>query len=155
MPDEWEDKDWGRTRCTVDGSPHFTRHELELWSGGYCSFHYHKNRANLFRIVRGLVRVVYTVGWEIKHDIVDESGYAVEIRPMVAHQFQVLRGGEMIEDYLPCPFVAIDDIVRFTKGNLLRPAYQESLDKYGPNIIYLDNNKFAVDDLRNIVYYEE
>ncbi len=40
----WVDKAWGRTRELVD-SEFYSKHELEVHVGGYCSIHYHRHRA--------------------------------------------------------------------------------------------------------------
>lgn len=99
---EWEDKCWGRTRCVVS-SPFYSRHELEVVAGGYCSFHYHQNRGNRFIVPMGsevIVRVVQAFGWKLYTSVVRWGRViSLDIPALVPHQFQVERSGALIEEY--------------------------------------------------------
>jgi len=115
---DWQEKCWGKTRKIV-GTRHYSEHELVVMSGGYCSFHYHLNRSNIFAVPvssSAIIRVVVAVGWSIKSRIV-RAGESFEVMPMVPHQFQVLEYGVIYEEYIPKTGIVSDsDIVRLTIG---------------------------------------
>ena len=111
----WEDKVWGSTRrCVL--SPVYSLHELILNSGGYCSLHYHMNRANRFTVISGFVRIVWCYGWEV-HEVCLEQKQWFMIKSQVPHQFQVLVEGKMLEEYVSDQDgVQLNDIVRLSIG---------------------------------------
>jgi mannose-6-phosphate isomerase-like protein (cupin superfamily) len=113
----WEDKVWGRTRCLFE-SRKYSRHELELVAGGYCSFHYHNHRANFFKVEKGIVRVVQLLGLELLAEDLYE-GAELQVPSRVPHQFQVIEDGVMLEEYFPDRGGDIDnsDIVRMSHGS--------------------------------------
>lgn len=115
----WDTKCWGYTRC-LEESDDFSWHELKLQAGGYCSFHYHKQRANKFIVLSGVVRVVFAYGWDVKWEELRASDQFV-MPSLVPHQFQVLEDGEMQEEYFPDrgSKISIFDIVRLTEGNVV------------------------------------
>lgn len=118
----WEDKDWGRTQC-VCFTPHYSRHELQLTAGGYCSFHLHTQRANRFFVVSGVVRVVAITGWRVVGTLLTKGSELI-VPSLVSHQFQVVEGGTMIEEYWPDRHEGTcleNDIERFTTGGLVHP----------------------------------
>lgn len=131
---EWETKDWGRTRCQYQ-TLHYSRHELELLTGGYCSVHYHGGRSNLFHVIRGKVRVVVAYGWQITYRDLGPHD-TMSVRAHAVHQFQVLEGGICIEDYLPDgPHGVADvgDIHRLSVGGRL-----QRIDAGTPGLILPD-----------------
>lgn len=113
---DWEEKDWGRTRCAVE-SPIYSAHELEVKAGGYCSFHYHERRANRFSVESGIVRVVWAYGWKIESSTLSK-GNSLIVPSLVPHQFQVLEDGTIYEEYFGDRGSEIDigDIVRLSRG---------------------------------------
>lgn len=113
---QWEQKVWGLTRCIYSGLC-YSIHELELNKGGFCSFHYHKERANWFRVETGIVRVVWAFGWKINHSDL-HPGNQLRIDAGIPHQFQVLENGLMIEEYSTPYSVRISDkdIYRLSEG---------------------------------------
>ena len=113
---EPEEKIWGQTVCTHQ-SLSYMRHELEMREGCYCSFHYHNNRANVFRVTAGVIRVVWAYGWYLYHRTL-RAGEALEIPSLVPHQFQVLESGSAVEEYYPDRggVVLHEDIERLTVG---------------------------------------
>ena len=119
-------KCWGTTRCTKDG-PAFAVHELELLAGGFCSIHYHRERANRFLVKEGLVRVVFCYGWKVEHVLIKKNE-SYEVPSLVVHQFQVLEAGSMTEVYWADRngTVANDDIIRLTEGDLTDPEIIKS-----------------------------
>lgn len=121
MLNRWKQKCWGRTRCIIN-TDFYSKHELELVEGGYCSFHYHKSRCNRFRVVEGAVKVVWAFGWRVCHITLRSTDYlAFDIPPNIPHQFQVIESGKMIEEYfsIECGRVRDGDIVRLSEGNKL------------------------------------
>lgn len=120
IADGWEEKDWGWTRCKHKATPRYTLHELKTKEGGFCSFHYHNERGNVFRVLAGLVRVVWVFGWRIEHQLLSKDN-SLFIPSLVPHQFQVLESGEMWEEYVPDRSggrVSVDDIERLTRGGM-------------------------------------
>lgn len=114
---EWESKTWGRTKL-VEINNQYQRHELGIEKGGYCSFHYHLYRSNLFHLQSGLVRLVWCYAWEIQHvTLKPHNTYRINAR--IPHQFQVLESGMMVEEYYPQSSgddVSTYDINRLTIG---------------------------------------
>lgn len=127
--DEPEAKVWGKTICTVDAAPYLSRHRLLIDAGGYCSVHWHEHRANLFRVLSGTVRVVWTIGMEIFHQDLT-SDMELVVASLVAHQFQCLDAAEMIEEYFPDRGgeVRLNDITRLTTGGLFSDPQTSLLD---------------------------
>lgn len=119
---ELETKPWGVTR-KVESSLTKSVHELRLNRGGFCSFHYHKVKTNRFIVDSGLVRVVWSIGFVLKHLDLSEGDILV-IDPMICHQFQVLESGNMIEEYTG-PYVVDSDIERLSAGGLTAIDHNE------------------------------
>jgi len=113
---EWEQKIWGQTRC-VGSSPFHSEHELRIKAGHVCSMHHHRKRANRFIVKSGCIRIVRMQGLSLRHTLL-ESGECADVPSMVAHQFQVLRDGEMTELYYSDRGgeISVDDIERDTEG---------------------------------------
>lgn len=116
---DWQAKIWGSTKC-LEESVFYSRHELILKAGGYCSFHFHKERANLFHIEYGVVRIVWVYAWRIESTLLS-SGNHYDIPSLVPHQFQILEDGKMFEVYYPDRGGEVDngDIVRLTHGSMV------------------------------------
>lgn len=120
----WENKCWGRTRC-IEERDDYSMHLLELQAGGFCSFHYHKQRANKFRVISGIVRVVFAYGWNVQWEELKATDEFV-MPSLVPHQFQVIEAGEMEEEYYPDRGDKISnaDIVRLSIGSkVLDPRF--------------------------------
>lgn len=135
MPlNQWEDKVWGRTRCTNE-SLVYSHHELELVKGGYCSFHYHEHRSNIFRVTKGRVRIVWAYGWKVHFkDLV--AGDSFVMPSLVTHQFQVIESGAMLEEYRPerGGLVRLDDIIRLSVGGIAPEGYKLN-SEYGEVLV--------------------
>lgn len=115
---QWEEKCWGKTRLIV-GSEYYSKHELQVEAGGFCSFHYHRNRSNIFTVREGHVRVVSAYGWQLQ-SVGLLPGDRYVIRAGIPHQFQVIASGIMEEEYAPDPGpVYMHDIVRITTGGVV------------------------------------
>ena len=129
---DWHGKAWGKTRCIVN-SPRFQKHELKIEAGGFCSFHYHEERANRFIVKSGKVRIVWAYGWRLLHLDLGIGGVC-EIGAGIPHQFQVIESGAMTEEYWSERGRVIEtaDIVRLTTGSKID---SELLFKRGAAII--------------------
>lgn len=114
-----ETKVWGHTCCTHD-SPLYSRHELKLIKGGYSSVHYHRERANRFCVVDGIVYVVTLYAWRT-HSVRLTAGNIYDVPSLVPHMFQVEESGTMVEEYWPDRGgkVRCNDIERLTVGGML------------------------------------
>jgi len=117
---DWTAKVWGRTRELVH-SPFYSKHELEVLVGGFCSLHYHRQRANRFLILSGVIEIVEMFGPVIsRRKLGPENTY--DIPSLVPHLFIVHQPGIVIEEYYPDRggVVARDDIVRIVEGGLVQ-----------------------------------
>jgi len=113
---DWVDKCWGKTRELVD-SPFYSKHELELIAGGYCSIHYHRERANRFIIQSGTVEIVEFFGPRFnRHLLGPDNTY--DVASLVPHMFIVHKNGMMLEEYFPDRGGVVDrgDIIRLIEG---------------------------------------
>lgn len=116
----WEDKDWGRTREVVS-SPFYSKHELEVVAGGFCSIHYHRERANRFIITKGVIEIVEFFGPRYsRYQLGPDNTY--DVPSLVPHMFIVHKDGTMIEEYYPDRGgeVRISDIVRLIEGGITK-----------------------------------
>lgn len=109
-------KAWGSTECLIS-CPLYSRHRLEVLAGGYSSIHWHAERANRFHVESGTIAVVTFHAWRYDRLVltVDNS---CDVPSLVPHQFQVIEGGVIVEEYWPDRGGAVreDDIVRLTVG---------------------------------------
>ena len=121
---EWTDKCWGQTRETVD-SPYYSRHELKINAGGYCSLHYHEERANRFIVTSGLVEIIEMFGPSVRRTVLGPDN-TYEVASLVPHLFAVRKTGEMIEEYFADRggTVRRNDIIRIVEGGLLEDRTQ-------------------------------
>ena len=116
--EELEQKCWGTTRLVTE-SQFYSLHELTLLKGGFSSFHFHKKRANRFKVLYGVVRVVWSYGWRISFTDLSPDN-VLDLPSLVPHQFQVLESGTMLEEYYSDRGGEIDvsDIERLTVGGM-------------------------------------
>lgn len=117
----FQEKAWGRTRCTICKDV-FQEHELEVMAGGYCSIHYHENRANRFIVESGKIGVVVFRGWTWKRFILS-AGDTMDIPSHVTHRFEVYSDGRVFEEYWPdrgANQISTADIQRIVVGDMLR-----------------------------------
>lgn len=114
---EWTRKVWGQTRELID-SPFYSKHELEVVAGGFCSLHYHRHRANRFLVVSGEIEVVEVFGPQVvRTRLGPENTY--DVPSLVPHMFIVYRSGVVFEEYFSDRGgqVRRDDIVRLIEGS--------------------------------------
>jgi len=111
-----QDKVWGKTREVVD-SPFYSKHELQVVAGGYCSLHYHRHRANRFIVVSGEIEVIEFYGPKIRRVRLGSENIH-DVASLVPHLFAVYRDGIVFEEYFPDRggVVKRDDIVRLVEG---------------------------------------
>jgi mannose-6-phosphate isomerase-like protein (cupin superfamily) len=144
METPWKEKYWGKTQQIWRGKNGASLH-LILLAGGYCSFHFHRERANLFHVLTGRVRVVTAIGWKVEYaDLMPVGDMASQciVPSRVPHQFQVLEDAEMIEEYWPDRggLYMADDIVRLTEG-----GFDLSKVNGGVGVIISPNRKTTLD----------
>lgn len=121
---DWETKAWGRTRRLI-GSELFERHELEVNRGGFCSVHWHAERANRFIVLTGEIHVFAFYGWHVeRHELGPDN--ILDIPSLVPHIFQVISDGRVLEDYWPDRGgrVRSDDIHRLVSGGRIEEGWQ-------------------------------
>ncbi len=112
-------KVWGRT-LEIISNQYYSKHHLELYAGGYCSLHYHRERANKFILESGSVEIIEVYGPQIvRHLLAAGEEYCVP--SLVVHMFVVHASGTMIEEYYPdrCGMVLESDIIRLYPGGYL------------------------------------
>lgn len=121
---EWTDKCWGKTREVVD-SPFYSKHELQLLAGGYCSIHYHLARANRFIIQTGTVEIVEFFGPKFNRLLLGPDN-TYDVASLVPHMFIVHKDGTMLEEYFPDRGGIVDrtDIVRLIEGGKVDEMWQ-------------------------------
>lgn len=120
---EWIEKVWGQTKEVISTSC-YSYHELLVNAGGYCSIHYHKERANKFRIINGKIEIIQFYGPKIERTMLGND-QTYEVPSLVPHMFVVHKSGRMVEEYYPdrCGYVTNDDIIRLVEGGI------EDIDK--------------------------
>jgi hypothetical protein len=131
----WEDKVWGRTR-ELSLEPSFSRHELEVIAGGFCSLHLHHERANRFIVKSGVIDVVELVGPYYKLTML-EAGASYEVPSLVLHFFVVHQAGTVIEEYFPDRGgeVKREDIFRLVQGDHIgSPSLTKVLERVIPGV---------------------
>lgn len=123
MKSEWQDKVWGKTREVIS-SPFYSKHQLEVVAGGFCSLHYHQNRANRFTVESGNISVVLFFGPRIKRHSLGPDN-VLDVPSLVPHMFLVHTPGFIVEEYYPdrCGEVSNDDIIRLYEGGWREADY--------------------------------
>lgn len=119
---DWEEKVWGKTREVIS-SEFYSKHELQVIDGGYCSIHYHLKRANRFIITSGTIEVVEFYGPHFKRHLLGPDN-TYDVPSLVPHMFIVHTNGSMIEEYYPDRggIVETSDIIRLIEGGKLDSA---------------------------------
>lgn len=97
LPGPWEEKAWGLTRI-VDFNQVYQKHELLATSGGYCSLHYHKYKANYFKVCLGVVDIQVIKDHYIKTYRLN-AGDRLYIPKLVPHIFLIYEDCHMFEEY--------------------------------------------------------
>jgi hypothetical protein len=113
---KWEPKPWGKTKILED-SIYYSKHELIINQGGYCSLHYHTQKANKFILISGDVHIVELFGPQICETKL-EINKPYSVASLVPHFFAAYTDSEMIEVYYPdrCGQLSHSDIIRLTEG---------------------------------------
>ena len=134
----WVDKIWGRTRELIN-SPFYSRSELDVIAGGYCSLHYHRSRANRFLVGTARIRVIMMYGPKV--DVCDLGpDNLLDVPSLVPHMFCVYAAGSVIEEYYPDRggVVEQNDIIRLYEGGWL------AMDLLGglPQVLFTDSVRY-------------
>jgi hypothetical protein len=124
---EWVTKCWGKTKEITD-SPFYSKHELSISFGGYCSLHYHIERANRFIVLEGTVEIIEMFGPKVRRTILGPENI-YDVASLVPHMFVVRTSGMMIEEYFADRngTVRRDDIVRIVEGGMITDPSQIDL----------------------------
>ncbi len=93
-------KVWGE-RSRILLSPTCEIDHLKLKKQSFCSLHSHKNKINLFYVLKGKVKIETEYG-----QIVLKKGQSFKVAPPLKHRFIALERSEMIE----CAFVLKENI---------------------------------------------
>lgn len=119
MTPTFEVKVWGRTIPVVE-TQFYSKHHLEVTTGGYCSLHFHRHRANRFKLEAGLVEIIEMYAMSVKRTRLF-PGATYDVPSLIPHMFVVHSGGTMLEEYFPDRggSVRSDDIVRLIIGGKL------------------------------------
>ena len=123
-PDQPELKVWGKTWPVIT-STIYSRIMLITRAGGFCSLHYHRERANRFSVESGAIYVFQHTAAQAVAKVLN-PGDQLTVLPMTLHSFGVLKSGIVIEEYVPPgglsgPPVRIDDIQRLSQGSKIEP----------------------------------
>jgi|GEM_PF-282484 len=113
---EWVQKCWGKTKELVN-SPFYSKYELQIVANSFCSMHFHKERANRFIVVSGLVEVIEMFGPTVKKTLLGPDN-TYDVASLVPHMFVVYKDGVMIEEYFADRGgeVRRNDITRIVEG---------------------------------------
>lgn len=116
MSDGWVEKCWGKTLEVVD-SPFYSKHELKIDAGGYCSLHFHMERANRFIVQSGLVEIIEMFGPQVRRTLLGPDN-TYDVASLVPHMFAIRKTGSMIEEYFADRggTVRRNDIIRIVEG---------------------------------------
>jgi len=114
-----ESKAWGLVRHIFDGPVSVSL--LRTEANGYCSWHYHEHRWNMFYVVSGTIIVIVDDNndGKIQRHIL-RAGDSYKVGPSVRHMFDVVESGQVVETYWTDDGtdVTIDDIVRLAPGGM-------------------------------------
>lgn len=134
-------KIWGRTQPIVS-TPFYSKHGLYVEAGGYCSLHYHKQRANIFTIVTCEVEIIEFYGPRVHRTKLPKHG-TYDVPSMVPHLFAVYSSGLMYEEYYPDRGGIVDDndIIRLVEGGMIDV-------KDMPNLPYFITKSYNMQELR-------
>lgn len=119
---DWTLKPWGRMR-TILRNPAVEVVEAEIEAGGYCSLHYHNDKANAFLVISGCLKLkLYRDGELHATHLLTRESMPFEVPAGVPHQFEATEETRLFEVYRPVADFPIrgDDIVRLSEGGMRR-----------------------------------
>ena len=125
----WQPKIWGHTRVEIN-STRYVRTHLSADPGGFCSVHYHRERANRFIVLRGCLDIWILRGWELERVRLTD-GNQFTVPSLVVHGFYAVSRCRAYEEYWADRHgeFSIDDIVRLTQGGRVHSPTSESGDE--------------------------
>lgn len=112
-------KPWGQSSKSPTSTPYRHIFNNIILPNGYCSFHYHAHKFNVFNLVKGDLRIIALDGLNLIYKDLDINKHHA-ISPHIPHMFYSKSGCELIEYYY-CSAVNVpdeDDIVRFTSSGI-------------------------------------
>jgi len=116
----WQEKIWGKVWHLFQ-SDRSSVSFLEVKKGFQSSRHFHRERANLFAVISGRIKIrVWDQDGEPLWERDLDSGQTCVVGSNLVHQFQVLESGQVIEVYWPDGKVMFGDIVRLDEGGPMK-----------------------------------
>jgi len=114
----WEQKVWGEVLHCFH-NPHTAVSFLRVKAGFQCSRHHHEERANVFTVISGVIKIEHWYpAMNTRYEIILGPGQSYTVPSKDVHRFSVLEDGEVIEVYYPDTGgnVHPNDIVRLDTG---------------------------------------
>lgn len=109
-------KQWGWSEAQVV-SPLCEVHRIDVRAGGFCSWHKHDHKHNVFTVIDGLMEVEVQVGPRIVIAVL-QPGMTYDVAPGLIHRFRCpTKATRAIEVYYPVS-VNPNDITRFSDGGV-------------------------------------
>ena len=90
---------------------------LTLKKGGFCSWHYHDFKYNMFIVLEGKVNIVRDTKEGVKTKTL-RKGESYAVAPKIQHQFVAKEKAKIMEVMYTNP-VLEDDIIRLRQGGLI------------------------------------
>lgn len=117
-------KIWG-TKETILSTKKFVIDRLKLIKNSFCSWHYHKKKANFFYCVSGCIDIV-----EERGTIRLNPGESAVIYPDFKHQFRAIEDSEMLEvAWVDGGEISEEDINRLVQGGQITYLGDTTEDK--------------------------
>lgn len=112
-------KIWGTTEDLLD-TPLCSVHRLAIYAGGYCSWHHHAAKANVFTVAKGLLTIeVWDDGLDSALAVELKPGDVYSVRAGVKHRFVNYSRSECLALEFYYPEALSEDIVREDIGGVL------------------------------------
>ena len=111
---------------------------LKLKKDTFCSWHNHKNKINLFYVLKGKVKIESEFG-----KIILKKGQSFKVNPSLKHRFIALENSEMIEiAYVNRGRISADDINRKKQGGrIIKGKYISVLELRKKGYLELNNEE--------------
>jgi len=108
-------KIWGEAKRLID-TPKYKMDLLQLKKDSFCSTHYHSEKFNEFKLLKGKVMIeLYGKGMKVLEKLND----SFIVPPCVVHRFIALEDSEVLEYiYVRDGEVSEEDIKRYKQGGM-------------------------------------
>lgn len=123
-----EGKIWGNT-TEIFKDDNVEVHLIRTVKGGFCSWHKHEYKHNMFYVISGKIEVVIDKDHCFDRTVLTD-GTATSVAPNLVHQFRSHEDSIAIEIYWKNK-INKSDIVRFTNGGVVLPEDFKDIEKYG------------------------